>query len=96
MEIKTFYTMITLSILLGLTMFCLLAAIARIRKIQQLLEMLDKEQHTQNKDIIDMLRYRQESSVMLLQHSEVLQYLVEQDPLLDRIKNPMGGVVGQA
>jgi hypothetical protein len=33
---------------------------------------------------------------MLLQHSKILQYLVEQDPLLDRIKNPMGGVVGQA
>jgi hypothetical protein len=88
--------MVVLSILLGITMFCLLAAIARIRKIQQLLEMLDKEQHIQNRDIIDLLRYRQESSVMLLQHSKILQYLVEQDPLLDRIKNPMGGVVGQA
>ena len=64
--------MIVLSVVLGITMFCLLAAIARIRKLQQLLEMLDKEQHIQNGDIIDLLKYRQESSVMLLQHSEVL------------------------
>ena len=88
--------MVVLSVVLGITIFCLLAAIARIRKLQQLLEMLDKEQHIQNGDIIDLLKYRQESSVMLLQHSEVLQYLVEQDPLLNKIHNPMGGVVGQA
>jgi hypothetical protein len=88
--------MVVLSVVLGITMFCLLAAIARIRKLQQLIEMIDKEQHIQNGDIIDLLKYRQESSVMLLQHSEVLQYLVEQDPLLNKIHNPMGGVVGQA
>jgi hypothetical protein len=33
---------------------------------------------------------------MLLQHIEILKYLIEQDPQLGRIRMPYGGVVGEA
>lgn len=87
---------IILLILLAITMLFLAIALIRIQKIQQELEMLDREQHTQNMDIIELMRYRGESSVVILQHSDVLKYLCEQDPLLNKINNPTSGIVGRA
>ena len=87
---------ITLSILLGITMIFLLSAIIHILKIQKELELLGREQHTQNKDIMDLLKYRGESSVVILQHSDVLTYLCDKDPLLNKIKTPISTIVGQA
>jgi hypothetical protein len=87
---------IVLSILLGITMIFLVATILHIQKIQQELELLGREQHTQNKDIIELLKYRGESSVVILQHSDVLTYLCDQDPLLNKIKTPISTIVGQA
>ena len=87
---------IILSILLGVTIVFLVGAILRIDKLKQHIELLDREQHTQNKDIIELLKYRSESSIVILQHSDVLTYLCDQDPLLNKIKMPISTIVGQA
>jgi Tfp pilus assembly protein PilN len=87
---------IILSILLGITIVFLVGAILRIDKLKQHIELLDREQHTQNKDIIELLKYRGESSIVILQHSDVLTYLCDQDPLLNKIKMPISTIVGQA
>lgn len=87
---------IVLSIALVVTVFYLLAAIAHIRAIQKELEDLGKEQHTQNMDIINLLKYKNESSEMLLQHIEILKYLCEKDPLLGKMRIPYTGPIGEA
>jgi hypothetical protein len=63
----------------------LVGAILRIDKLKQHIELLDREQHAQNKDILELLKYRGESSVVILQHSDVITYLCDQDPLLNKI-----------
>ena len=85
-----------LSVLLVINSLFLVSAIIHIRKIQQELIALNKEQHTQNMDIIELLKYRGESSVVILQHSDILTYLIDRDPLLNKIKVPMSNVVGEA
>jgi Tfp pilus assembly protein PilN len=87
---------IILSILLGITIVFLVGIMLRVNKLKQHIELLDREQHTQNKDIIELLKYRGESSVVILQHSDVLMYLCDRDPLLSKIKTPISTIVGQA
>ena len=87
---------IVLSTLLFSTIVFLVGAILRIDKLKQHIELLDREQHAQNKDILELLKYRGESSVVILQHSDVITYLCDQDPLLNKIKMPMSTVVGHA
>lgn len=70
--------------------------IRHIKLINNELTAIDKEQHTQNMDIIELLKYRGESSVVVLQHSEILKYLIDRDPLLNKMKVPMSNVVGEA
>ena len=74
----------------------LVGVMFRINKLEQHIELLDREQHTQNKDIIELLKYRGESSIVILQHSDVLTYLCDQDPLLNKIKMPISSIIGQA
>ena len=45
-----------LSVLLSITMILLVLAIIRIRKIEDMLIEIDKEQHTQNMDIMEILK----------------------------------------
>jgi hypothetical protein len=87
---------IVLSTLLFSTIVFLVGTILRLNKLEQHIELLDREQHTQNKDIIELLKYRGESSIVILQHSDVLTYLCDQDPLLNKIKMPISTIVGQA
>jgi hypothetical protein len=87
---------IILSILLAATILYLASAIIHIRKIQEELTAISKEQHTQNMDIIEFMKYRHESTVMLLQHIEILKYLVEQDSMLGSKPIPYFGTVGEA
>jgi len=87
---------IVLSILLGITILLLASAIIHIRKIQQELIEIDKEQHNQNKDILELMKYRGESSAMLLQHTYVLEYLAEQDAIRNKNKYPIPSIVGEA
>jgi TRAP-type uncharacterized transport system fused permease subunit len=87
---------IALSIILALTVLYLLAALVHIKAIQKELQALGKEQHTQNKDIIDLLKYRNESTEMLLQHIEILKYLCDKDPILSKTRKQYVGPVGEA
>jgi hypothetical protein len=47
---------------------------------------IDKEQYTQNKEIMELMRNNMQHGEMLLQHIEILKYLVEQDPMLSKQK----------
>ena len=79
-------TIIILAGILGLTMLFLISAILYIQKIQKELIEIDKEQHIQNKEILDLMRYKLQHDEMLMQHIEILKYLVEQDPMLGKQK----------
>jgi len=88
---------ILLSILLFVVTIFLVIIYVKLKRINGLLRFLDKEQHTQNKDIIELLKYRNESSEMLMQHIEILKYLVERDDLLGKGKKiPFPIIVGEA
>ena len=67
-----------------------------IESLNKQLVILDKEQHSQNKEIIQLMQANTQHSEMLIQHIEILKYLVEQDPQLGRTKIPYGGIVGEA
>lgn len=57
--------------------------------------LLDKEQHNQNKDIINLMKDDQVIKEMLLQHIDVLKYLCEHDPVLGK-KVMYTGPIGEA
>jgi hypothetical protein len=57
---------------------------------------LDKEQHVQNEDIYKLMKENNELKGMILQHVEILKYLVEQDPKLNSGKMYYTGPVGEA
>jgi len=88
--------MIALWIAIVVLLLLLVGAMQHIKKIEGQLELIDKEQHTQNKDLIVLHKSRSELTEMILQHRDVLEYLVERDPLLNKIKNPMSSIVGEA
>ena len=79
MVILLFTLIIALAILL-------VSAILHIKKIQDELVAIDREQHTQNMDIMELIKHRQQTTEMLLQHIDILKYLVEQDPMLSKQK----------
>jgi hypothetical protein len=90
--------MITLILggVLALTILFLASAILHIGKIQNELKEIDKEQHAQNKEIMDLMKRHMEHQEMLLQHIEILKYLVEQDPQLNSNKMYFSGPMGEA
>jgi cell division septal protein FtsQ len=77
---------IILAGLLGLTILFLVSAILHIKKIQDELVAIDREQHEQNQDIIKLVKTHMTHQEMLLQHIEILKYLVEQDPMIGKQK----------
>ena len=74
----------------------LFTAILHISKLQQQVNLLDKEQYQQNKEIMELMGYKSQHDEMLLQHIEILKYLVEQDPKLNSGKIYYTGPVGKA
>ena len=50
----------------------------------------------QNKEIIKLIQANVQHGEILLQHIEILKYLVEQDPQLGKTRMHYGGVVGEA
>jgi hypothetical protein len=72
-----------------------MSAIIHIRKIQKELIGIDREQHEQNKEIIELMKYKLQHDEMLLQHIEILKYLCDQDPILNR-KVEYYGPIGEA
>ena len=87
---------IALSVALGFMFFMLIGALSLLGKIQKQLIDIDKEQHTQNKDIIDLIKFRAEAGQMFLQHIEILQYLVDKDDMLGKKKVYYKGPMGEA
>jgi ankyrin repeat protein len=65
-------------------------------KIQKELEAIDREQHEQNQDIIKLMKNNTQHQEMLLQHIDILKYLIEQDPKLNSGKLYFTGPVGKA
>jgi Tfp pilus assembly protein PilN len=82
--------------ILALTIIFLLVAHLHIHKLQHQVNLLDKEQHTQNKEIMELMKLHITHQEMLLQHIEILKYLVEQDPKLNSGKLYFTGPVGEA
>jgi hypothetical protein len=88
---------IILTIILAITIVFLISAILHIIKIQKELEAISKEQHTQNMDIIDGMKRQSQHQEMLLQHIEILKYLVERDDLIGKGKGiPFPLIIGEA
>ena len=67
-----------------------------IKKMADQLELLDREQHTQNNEIAVLMRNHLRHQGMLLQHSEVLAYLAERDETLKKYTIKYSGIVGEA
>jgi Na+-transporting NADH:ubiquinone oxidoreductase subunit NqrC len=87
---------LTLFLVLGIVSLFLISAIFHIHKLQQQVNLLDKEQHTQNNEIAVLMRNNLKHQEMLLQHIEILKYLVEQDPKLNSGKMYFTGPIGEA
>ena len=89
MIILLFVLIITLAIFL-------LSAILYIDKLQKQVNLLDKEQHVQNEDIYKVMKENYELKGMILQHIEILKYLVDQDPKIKAHKILFQGPIGEA
>jgi type IV secretory pathway component VirB8 len=87
---------ILLFTLIAVLAIFLIAAITHIKKIQDELIGIDREQHEQNQDIIKLMKYKLQHDEMLLQHIEILKYLIEQDPKLNAGKMYFTGPMGEA
>jgi hypothetical protein len=87
---------VALSIIVVIMFMLMIDLRQSIKKMADQLELLDREQHTQNKDILELLKYRNDSSTLLLQQREVLEYLAERDPLLTKVKMPISTIIGEA
>jgi predicted PurR-regulated permease PerM len=97
LEKQIFSTMIAvLTIVVVVLSLFVIYLMKRIKLIEDTLMLIDKEQHIQNMDINELLKYRNESSVVILQHSDILTYLMDRDPLLNKMKVPIGNIVGEA
>jgi hypothetical protein len=89
-------SIIILSLVIGVLSLLLIAAIIHINKLQIQVNLLDKEQHTQNDDILKLMKISMRQDEMLSQHIDVLKYLIEQDPMMSKVKMPYLGPIGQA
>jgi len=67
-----------------------------LRNLTKQLKLVDREQHQQNKEIMELMKYKSQHDEMLLQHIEILKYLIEQDPKLNSGKIYYTGPVGEA
>lgn len=87
---------IALVILIVILIFFLLSTIAHVNKLQKQVNLLDKEQHDQNMELIKLMKSHNTHQEMLLQHIEILKYLVSQDPKLNAGKMYIMGPAGEA
>jgi len=68
-----------------------------VKALTKQLEVVDREQHQQNKEIMELIKNNYQHQEMLLQHIEILKYLIEQDPKLNsNNKIYFTGPVGEA
>ena len=87
---------IILSILLTATILFLASAIIHIRKIQQELIEIDKEQHTQNMDIIELLKVNNELTKINDEQDKALLFIIQHLVEKEKVKIPYMGMVGEA
>ena len=84
-------------ITLIVVLFVLILGMGRhIKVMADKLELLDREQHIQNKDLLVLHKCRSELTNMMLQHNEVLTYLAEQDEKLNKYNIKYKGIIGEA
>ena len=88
--------MVILFTIISVLAIFLISTILHIMKIQKELEAIDREQHEQNQDIIKLMKNNTQHQEMLLQHIDILKYLIEQDPKLNSGKLYFTGPVGEA
>ena len=90
--------MITIILVGGLVLVSILLAstMLYVDKLQKQINLLDKEQHIQNEDIYKIMKENYELKGMILQHVEILKYLIEQDPKLNSGKMYFTGPMGEA
>lgn len=79
-------TIVVLFVLLIIVLILLVGVLLYISDIKQQLIEIDKEQHIQNKELLDLIKYKNESTTILLQHIEILKYLIGKDPILKKSK----------
>lgn len=77
---------VVLSALLAIVLVLLMGVLLHLGEIKQQIIDLDKMQHVQNKELIEFIKFRNEATTMLLQHIDILKYLVEKDPALKKSK----------
>lgn len=77
---------VVLSALLTIVSVILIGALLHINEIKQQIIDIDKMQHVQNKELIECFKFRNEATTMLLQHIDILKYLVEKDPAFKKSK----------
>ena len=87
---------IILSILLGITILFLVSAIIHIFKIQQELELLGREQHTQNMDIIELLKADYELTKVNDEQDKALVFIIQHLVEKEKITIPYMGLIGEA
>jgi len=90
--------MVTILLVIVIILTLVVASLIYLNsEVRHQLEMLDREQHTQNNEIAVLMRNHLKHQEMLLQHIEILKYLVEQDPKLNSGKKIyFTGPVGEA
>jgi hypothetical protein len=80
------YILTGLVIVLGAAVGLLFLYISELKRT--MIE-LDKEQYQQNKEMLDIMKLQ-------MQHSEILSYLTDQDPLIGKKKLLYPTIVGEA
>ena len=85
-----------LFVIISVLAIFLISAILHINRLQKQVNLLDKEQHTQNDEIAVLMRNHLKHQGMLLEHIEILKYLIEQDPKLNSGKMYYTGPIGEA
>lgn len=57
-----------------------------VKDLSKRAEVIERYQYEQDKEFMKLMRYKLEHDEMLLQHIEILKYLIEQDPMLGKQK----------
>jgi len=87
---------IIISVVIAILIVFVLMLSSMIGTLNKQIEAMDREQHEQNQDIIKLMKSNMTHQEMLLQHIEILKYLVEQDPKLNSGKMYFTGPIGKA
>ena len=79
---------IALSVIILVMFPLLIGTMLRLNRLQQHLELLDREQHTQNMDMINMLKTNNEQDKAILY---IIQHIVDKEKItIPSYMGPMG------